>query len=113
MSDGENRKLMANIPPFGLRMQPDLKATLEAAARQNNRSLNAEIVLRLEDSFQARDIMGEQAKAVLKLTQALDSALSELKKRDKEQNQVLSDARRSMDRMNEIAARWFESPKDE
>ncbi|MDV6226314.1 Arc family DNA-binding protein [Nitratireductor aquimarinus] len=47
----EERKPMANIPPFGLRMQPDLKAQVEEAARANNRSLNAEIVSRLERSF--------------------------------------------------------------
>jgi DNA repair exonuclease SbcCD ATPase subunit len=46
MSD--ERKLMANIAPFGLRMQPELKARVEAEARQNNRSVNAEIVQRLE-----------------------------------------------------------------
>lgn len=47
----EERKPMANIPPFGLRMQPELKGRVEAAARANNRSLNAEIVDRLERSF--------------------------------------------------------------
>lgn len=40
---------MANIAPFGLRMQPDLKARIEAAAKANNRSMNAEIVARLEE----------------------------------------------------------------
>lgn len=43
---------VANITPFGLRMQPDLKAKVEEAARTNNRSLNSEIVARLEYSFQ-------------------------------------------------------------
>lgn len=47
----EERKPMANIPPFGLRMQPDLKAKVEDAARSNNRSLNAEIIARLEESL--------------------------------------------------------------
>lgn len=47
------RKPMANIPPFGLRMQPDLKTRVEDAARANNRSLNAEIIDRLERSFAA------------------------------------------------------------
>lgn len=45
----EDRVPMANIPPFGLRMQPDLKARVEEAARANNRSLNAEIVNRIEE----------------------------------------------------------------
>lgn len=33
-------------------MQPALKDALAAAARKNGRSLNAEVVLRLEQSFQ-------------------------------------------------------------
>lgn len=42
---------MRNINPFGLRMQPALRERVEAAAAQNHRSLNAEIVARLEESF--------------------------------------------------------------
>lgn len=42
---------MANITPFGLRMQPELKTRIEHAARANNRSLNAEIVAALEEKF--------------------------------------------------------------
>lgn len=45
------KKLMANITPFGLRMQPELKGRVEESAKANNRSLNAEIVSRLEQSF--------------------------------------------------------------
>lgn len=44
----EKKKPMANITPFGLRMQPDLKARIEEGARLTGRSLNAEIVHRLE-----------------------------------------------------------------
>lgn len=44
-------KGVAAIPPFGLRMRPELKRRLEGAARANNRSLNSEIVARLEQSF--------------------------------------------------------------
>ncbi|HHK0933659.1 TPA: Arc family DNA-binding protein [Pseudomonas aeruginosa] len=43
--------LIRNINPFGLRMQPALRAKVEEAASQNHRSLNAEIVARLESSF--------------------------------------------------------------
>lgn len=46
-----SKKPMANIPPFGLRMQPDLKAKIEAASEASGRSMNAEIVARLENSF--------------------------------------------------------------
>ncbi|MCH8685876.1 Arc family DNA-binding protein [Pedomonas mirosovicensis] len=43
---------MASITPYGLRMPRELKDALEAAARQNGRSLNSEIVARLEASVQ-------------------------------------------------------------
>ena len=41
------------IAPFGLRMLPDLKEKIEQAARESGRSMNAEIVARLERSFTA------------------------------------------------------------
>ncbi len=40
-----------DIAPLGVRMQPELKDALVEAARKNGRSLNAEVVLRLEQSF--------------------------------------------------------------
>lgn len=43
----------ANIPPFGLRLQQQLKDTLERAASQAGRSLNSEIVHRLQRSVEA------------------------------------------------------------
>lgn len=42
----------SHIAPFGVRMQPDLKERLEKSAHDAGRSLNAEIVARLEASFQ-------------------------------------------------------------
>lgn len=42
---------IASIAPFGLRMHPELKQQIEAQARANGRSLNAEIVWRLEQSL--------------------------------------------------------------
>lgn len=45
------RPSTAKIPPFGLRLQPDLKAQIEESAKASGRSLNAEIVARLESSF--------------------------------------------------------------
>ncbi|TDX88473.1 Arc-like DNA binding dprotein [Neorhizobium sp. R1-B] len=42
---------IGSIAPFGLRMLPELKQRVEAAAQENNRSMNAEIVARLEASF--------------------------------------------------------------
>ena len=39
------------IAPFGLRMLPELKERLEVAAKATGRSMNAEIVARLQQSF--------------------------------------------------------------
>lgn len=41
-----------DINPFGLRMPEGLREKLEAAAKKSARSLNSEIVLRLEESLQ-------------------------------------------------------------
>lgn len=41
------------IPPFGLRMPPALKDRVQQAAAQNNRSMNAEIIARLEYALSA------------------------------------------------------------
>ncbi|MFG1348610.1 Arc family DNA-binding protein [Xanthobacter autotrophicus] len=38
-------------PQMKIRLPPDIKARIEAAAAANNRSMNAEIVTRLEMSF--------------------------------------------------------------
>lgn len=40
-----------DVNPFGLRMPPEVKEELEKMAEQNRRSLNAEIVVRLEESI--------------------------------------------------------------
>ena len=47
----ETRKPTAAIAPFGLRMQPELRERIEAAAETAGRSMNAEIIARLEASF--------------------------------------------------------------
>ena len=41
------------IAPFGLRMLPELRERIETAARESGRSMNAEVVNRLEASFSA------------------------------------------------------------
>lgn len=45
------KELLANIAPFGLRMQADLKERIKHAAERNGRSMNAEIVSTLEDAY--------------------------------------------------------------
>jgi hypothetical protein len=43
---------IGSVAPFGLRMLPDLKEKIENAAAKSGRSLNAEIVHRLESSLE-------------------------------------------------------------
>lgn len=42
-------------PPYSMRLDPDLRAKLEAIAKANGRSLHAEISIRLEASLQAEE----------------------------------------------------------
>lgn len=66
----ERRPATAHIKPFGLRLQPKLKEALEKSATQKGRSLNAEIVQRLEHSLS--DAAGDpSAGAALQYMQAL------------------------------------------
>jgi hypothetical protein len=55
----KNEEPMRNINPFGLRLQPELKNQLEAAAKHNKRSLNAEISARLEATVDLDEYMAE------------------------------------------------------
>lgn len=40
-----------DITPFGLRMPTELKSLIDAAAAENKRSINAEVISRLQQSF--------------------------------------------------------------
>lgn len=42
-------------PPYSMRLDPDLRAKLEAIAKANGRSLHAEISIRLEASLQGEE----------------------------------------------------------
>lgn len=53
------------IAPFGLRMQPELKAQIEALAVANQRSMNSEIIARLEQSLSGESL-SETVKAAVK-----------------------------------------------
>ena len=48
------------MPPFGLRLRPELRAKIEQAAGQNRRSVNSEIVSRLEQSFEQNSLFEDQ-----------------------------------------------------
>lgn len=43
-----------DITPFGLRMPAELKSRVDAAAAKNGRSINAEVIARLQDSFEVQ-----------------------------------------------------------
>ena len=62
------RRPTSHIAPFGVRMQPDLKARLEGAATSSGRSLNAEIIDRLERSFSEAPLAGLSVEDVMKVT---------------------------------------------
>jgi len=77
---------VSDIPPFGVRIQPDLKELIEQAARASGRSLNAEIVARLQDSFDVlpenesvlRDLPPESLELLTKRLAAHETRLHEL-----------------------------------
>jgi len=60
-------------PPYPLRMPDDLKDQLKSAADHNHRSLNAEIVARLQESFEkpaTRPMQDSDLDVLLDLLQA-------------------------------------------
>jgi len=72
-----------DINPFGLRMPQELKQTLTGMAERNKRSLNAEIVARLQDSITAdRDYFIQTGKLPLR---AEEKALTYTAKTELEQ----------------------------
>lgn len=62
-----------DVNPFGLRMPPELKEELEVLAEQNRRSLNAEIIVRLEDSVQRE---GQTCITADEIRQIIEQALA-------------------------------------
>lgn len=59
-----------SIAPFGLRMLPELRAKVEESAKVNGRSMNAEVVSRIETSYKLEstmDLVLDQAKQIKEL----------------------------------------------
>lgn len=100
-------------PQMKLRFPPELKAQIEASAKENNRSMNAEIVARLQESFDQkadpRTLEGRIAATELRamttelaLSAAVLQLLQQLPKQDAE---VESTARAlSQEMLDRIAA---------
>lgn len=83
MSTNPVKKPMAAIAPFGLRMQPDLKERIEKAASINNRSMNAEIIARLEMSFNElaagpaiHGLVDDQSRLIAKQAELIEKQLT-------------------------------------
>ena len=56
---------------FIIRMPPNMHDQLAEAARKNNRSMNAEVVSRLEQSFKAKDGQNELREDIVSLRQEI------------------------------------------
>lgn len=50
----DESKYPTRIAPYGLRMPDDLKQRIQSAAEAANRSMNAEIIARLQATFEAK-----------------------------------------------------------
>jgi hypothetical protein len=78
------RPQTAHIAPFGLRLQPELKERIEAASKTAGRSMNAEIVDRLDRSFAA---------AKFEMNQSVPALLVELEERDETESRLRDNIR--------------------
>lgn len=59
MSDSDNKPLVRNIAPFGLRLQPRLKRRLDAEAQERSKSLNSLISEALQMVYPVDDYSSE------------------------------------------------------
>lgn len=66
-----------DVNPFGLRLPPELKEELERLAEQNRRSLNAELIVRLEESVKRE---GQTCITAEEVRQIVEQALAKVGK---------------------------------
>lgn len=64
-------------PQFKLRLSQSLRDRIGSSAFDNSRTLGAEIISRLEQSFELPEIVGEQNVAVAQLVSALQTSIAE------------------------------------
>lgn len=62
------------MPPFGLRIPPDLKDRIKRAAAENNRSISAEIIFALEQAYPAPAPVSEIQKRLDRLISKWEAA---------------------------------------
>lgn len=105
----ETRPSTGHINPFGLRLQPELKARLENAAERAGRSLNAEIVDRLTASLNAdlmpletdADFIDAFARNRVGMSQALKEKVTEIEAVVKEEQLHSDPLFHQLDRLGE------------
>lgn len=83
---------ISSVPPFGLRMLPELRQRLERAAEANGRSLNSEIVVRLietlaQDDYRARpkddyEVLRTMRKDATMLARRIEAFARDLKRKE-------------------------------
>ncbi len=87
------------VPPYGLRMAPELKVRVQSAAAANNRSMNAEILATLETAYPApqpmdSDLLAEAIARAERIDRELDRCLDEI------------ELAKDLDEVQELAERW-------
>jgi hypothetical protein len=86
------------IPPFGLRLPSDLKLRVQEAAAANNRSMNAEIVARINASFKMEDEAHDSLANNENLRRAVNERLDMMENGNREQRaifeQLIEDAKK-------------------
>lgn len=68
----QDAERMRDIAPVGLRLPAELKALVKEAAANNDRSINAEIVVRLRASFDAENRIDRLSRQVEELLERFD-----------------------------------------
>ena len=71
-----------DIAPFGVRMPTELKALVEEAAAANGRSINAEVVTRLQESFALPALASGAKVDVDRLADAIATRVAHMLKKD-------------------------------
>lgn len=92
-----DREKLSSIAPFGLRMLPEMRQRVSEAAEDNGRSMNSEIVARLQATFDSEDMKDEGQ-------QERDELWREIHRRDARIRQVETEAYERTKAIEEINA---------
>lgn len=92
-----DREKLSSIAPFGLRMLPEMRQRVSEAAEDSGRSMNSEIVARLQQTFDSEDMKDEEQ-------QERDELWREIHRRDARIRQVETEAYERTKAIEEINA---------